>query len=126
VTARNEGLMDFVQRRISGRDRKRSQTPGPSPASATAAYSAIEEQAEQEVLDKVRALSDPVMDDFELMRRQRGDEQAKYRLKDKSSMFRGKSVRGHHKDDAPPDDRRPPGTQPAKWLSLPQAGLYLR
>src|SRR5205814_5554949 len=103
--------MDLIERRIACRNRQRCQRPGPSPASAPAANSPKQQQTENKILREVRRLANEVMDHIELLKRERWPHPMQYRIKDRSCVVGRKRIRGHRKNHASPQQRRPPRTQ---------------
>jgi len=57
-TADDKGLVDFIQRGVSGSDGKSEEGPRPTPALAIATGSTEEEQIENEILGEVSGLTD--------------------------------------------------------------------
>lgn len=51
-----------------------------------------------------------MMNRFKLMKRQRGNQPVKNRIKNRSGVFRRKRIRGQGEDDRSPQKRRPPRT----------------
>src|SRR5260370_3384916 len=66
AAAGHERLVNFIQHRISRRAEERRKAPRPPPAFAVAAHTAIEQQAKDKILRKVCALSNQIVNCFEL------------------------------------------------------------
>ena len=63
----DKGLVDFVERGITGGDGKSDEGPRPTPAFAIATGSAEEQQIENEILGEVSGLTNEIMDFVNLM-----------------------------------------------------------
>jgi len=112
--ADDEGLVDFIERGISGRDGKGDEAPRPMPAFAIATGSAEEQQIENEILAEVRGLTDEIMDFVDLMAGKRTEKPAEDRLDDGAGVCRRKSISGERENDGCPDQCRPPGAKPGR------------
>src|SRR2546429_1427253 len=110
--ADDKGLVDFIQRGVSGRDGKSEEGPRPTPAGAIATGSAEEEQIENEVLGEVSDLADEIMHFVNLMAGKRREKPAESRLDDGAGVCGGKSVGGERENDRCPKQGRPPGAKP--------------
>src|SRR5579885_1160400 len=106
--AANESLMDFVERGVERGGEPRREAPGPAPALLPGAKSAIEKEAEDEVLGEVRGLADDVIDFAKLMRGKRGDQPVTNPRNDGGGVIGRERVRGHEENHNSPGDGRPP------------------
>src|SRR5882757_10489668 len=110
--ADDKGLVDFIQRGVSGSDGKSEEGPRPAPAGAIATGSAEEEQIENEVLGEVSGLADEIMEFVNLMAGKRTEKPTESRLDDGAGVCGGKSVSGERENDRRPKQGRPPGAEP--------------
>src|SRR5882762_2603896 len=70
-TAGDERLMNFIQDGISRGAEKCRDAPRPAPPFAVAAHAAIKQKIKNKIFREVRALTDEVMEEFELVGGQR-------------------------------------------------------
>src|SRR5258707_15771006 len=110
--ADDKGLVDFIQRGVSGSDGKCEEGPRPTPALAIVTGSAEEEQIEDEVLGEVSGLADEIMDFVNLMAGKRTEKPTESRLDNGAGVCRGKSVSRERENDRCPKQGRPPGAKP--------------
>src|SRR5579885_1809590 len=103
--------MNFVKRSVEGGGEPRRKRPAPAPALLAGAKSAIEEEAEDEILGEVRGLANDMIDFAKLMRGERRDQPVKNSRNDGGGVVRRERVRGHEENHHGPDDGRPPGAE---------------
>jgi len=124
-TAGHERLVNFIHDGISCGAEKCRDAPRPAPPFSVAAHAAIKQQAKNKIFREVRALTDDVMDEFELVGGQRRIQPAQDRLEQRSGMLRRKRVCGHREDEACPYRDWPPGAHPSGHSRRLQARLNL-
>ena len=107
--------MDFVECRISGGHQPGNKSPGPVPGIAAGGSNAVvEKKAENEVLREMRGFAYQMMDQFKVVRGDRGIKPAEERFEEEAGANRGERIRGEKKDDCGPEQGRPPSAQPRK------------
>src|SRR5260370_25422114 len=94
-TAGDKRLMNFVQDGISRRAEKCRDAPRPAPPLPLAAHAAIKQKTKNKIFREVRALTDEVMDEFELIGGKRRVQPAQDGFKHPTGVLRGEGVCGH-------------------------------
>jgi len=94
---------------VERRDAERDQRPSQSPFFASRPYSVQEQQAENEILGYVRRFADELVQQNQRVVRREGQEPEQHRINEVQRVGVGKFTRGHHEDEARPQDRRQPG-----------------
>lgn len=112
TSARHKHLVKLIRQGIRRGDEQRAEPPSPPPAGVAPPHRAVEQHEIDEVLRKMRALPDDVMDVVVLALRQPRNQPAHGRLEKPFRMLGGKTVRGHRENHPRPNNRRPPRPQP--------------
>ena len=111
LAAGDECLMYLVEGGVYGGDEERGHSPGPAPASAGSANTAVQEQTEHKVFAEMGGFANEVVNEVDLRRGQGRIDPVQDALEDGEGVLSREGIGGHNKDDDSPKQSGPPGPQ---------------
>lgn len=104
--------MDFVEGGVACRNGEGDESPRPAPTLAFGAHSAEKKKIKNEVLREVCGFANDIVYGLQLMTGEGRKQPVDDWHKDRSGVVGREGVRRKSKDDASPDERRPPRAEP--------------